>query len=157
MTHIDAVHERVDVLQSRGAGIEISPWPAIHLFWNAPAIDGAKVFETYGLLYHWTTRAHHAAIEETGLAPGQSGGVYLTPSRYSAYLAPYRLGLMNARDVCIGVDVSPIQQLWGPGKAPNCVPVWNGGGLEFFCAEPIPAEQIRSVTAYDVCGELQWP
>jgi len=71
-------------------------------------------------------------------------------------LVPYRLGLQSPRDVCLGVDVSEVSYLWGPGTAPGERPVWKGGGLEFYCAEFVPSAQIKSVNEYSLCGDPQW-
>jgi hypothetical protein len=157
MTHIDSVHERFDVLQIRGSGLQVSPWSARLMSRAAARANGAKIYETFGLLYHWTLRECVDSIRATGLAPGESLGVHLTPSRYSPCIAPYRLGLWGARDICLGVNVAEITEIWGPGTAPGLVPVWDGGGLEFYCTQVIPPEKIETVHQYDVCGDPRWP
>ena len=88
VSHPDAVHERLDDFQARGAGISISPLSAEDLYLDeVEPVDGTKVFETFGLVYHWTQREYLDSILESGLAPGQRGGFWLTPSRYSPCLA----------------------------------------------------------------------
>lgn len=158
LTHLDSVHERLDVVQTRSAGLAISDWSARDLCADGDqSLSGEKLHEIYGLLYHWTASGCVESIRENGLAPGrESGGVFLTPSRYSPCMAPYRLGLASPRDVCLGVDVSQVANIWGPGTAWQTVPVWQGGGLEFYCTETIAWAQVKTVHGYDICGDPQW-
>lgn len=132
---------------------------------NAKPMSGAEVTEAYGLLVHytrWSVLSLIANSEEIGIrgassGTGTSGGVWLSPSVYPACMVPYNLGLESPRDVCVVLDVSRVSELWGPGTIPPSMKhhsIWQGGGVEFYCPEPIPfsAPTLVDVVGVEPCG-----
>jgi hypothetical protein len=118
-----------------------------------PPTTGQDVAGRYGLLAHYTSLDRLVLIHECG---GLYPGTWLTPTAYASCMAPYNLGLNTPRDVCLLIDVSGIQALWGPGRArssataPN---IWQGRGIEFYCPSRIDWDSIRRRLPVWPCGD----
>lgn len=93
-----------------------------------------------------------------GQLSGRSGNCYLTPTYYSASMAPVNLGLAGPVDVCLVIDTARIPVLIGPGTAPAhpnapFSGLWSGGGIEFRSPSPIPNSHIVDVLSLQPFGE----
>lgn len=117
------------------------------------SLSGAEVADSYGLLAHYTRSDLLHLIH----ASGQIGhpGLWLTPTAYSACMAPYNLGLDTPCDTCLLINVRNVEELWGPGTTPGSLAhsgIWQGGGIEFFCPQPIPLSAVVDTQMVEPCG-----
>lgn len=139
---------------------QVSSLPA-HELWQRDVkqfrFSGATVADEYGLLAHYTTVSGLGLIRDDGFIGGKNGGCWLTPTPYAACIAPYDLGLDTPRNLCLLVDVSKLQELWGPGTSEESrwnPAVWQGGAIEFYSAAPVPYEYVKHVIPLAPCGDL---
>ncbi len=151
---------RVDSLArglSRRVG-RVSHAPAIELWRRQDSIfklTGAEAAARYGLMAHYT-RKPLADLMRQGGSIGLDAGCWLTPTPYSACMAPYDLGLNDPRDSVLIVDVTGLNELWGPGTAlpsQRYHSIWQGGGMEFYCPSPIPFLNVVAVQDLEPCGD----
>jgi hypothetical protein len=143
------------------SGGEVSPRPAIELCEKrVPRFkcSGTTVANKYGLLAHYTTEGGLQKIRELDSIGGKEGyGCWLTPTPYAACIAPYDLGLKTPCNVCLLVDVSKCEELWGPGTSGKSVlysAIWRGGAIEFYSAVPVPYDYVTREIQLAPCGDL---
>lgn len=118
-------------------------------------LRATKVARLYGPLLHYTTAPVLRLIIAAGELGRPNAGVWLTPSPYSACLAPYELGLYSPRDVCLLIDTSGIPGLYGPAMAApsSTARLWRGGALEFFSPSPISLDHVLEAVEVGTCGD----
>jgi hypothetical protein len=119
-------------------------------------IPGSEIANIYGLLAHYTTSQKLTEMETTGIIGDRARGCWLTPTAYAACMVPYDLGLPTPRDICLLVDVSGVQFLWGPGTSPpfdKGPAIWQGGGLEFYCPGGVSIDMCRGRFRLSPCGD----
>ncbi len=116
---------------------------------------GRDVAARYGLVAHYMS----SSVLPTAMALGWiggPGGTWLSPTPYAGCLVSYDLGLNTPRDLCILVDVSAFDEVWGPGTAEASTlhsTIWRGGGIEFFVPGPISIDHVREVIRLSPCGD----
>ena len=152
MSRVDDLAEKVDLLRLERK-LDVDSSPADELWARyADSVSGTVLKELYGVLLHYTSIDHVESINTAGIGrPGR--GCWLTPSTYSACVAPYRLGLRSARDMCVMVDVSSLPEIWGPGTSRAGNSIWTGGGIEFYYPGLIPAQCIVGFSEINSCGD----
>jgi len=129
--------------------------PALDLIGHGPSATGQEVAARYGLLAYFLQAMGLPLVLEQGFIGGP-GGTWLTPTPYPGCLAPYDLGLNTPRDLCMLVDVSTLDQLWGPATADRSAShptIWRGGAIEFFYHGPIRLDHVREVIHLHPCGD----
>lgn len=139
----------------------VSPLPADELWQKSVTqfrFSGATVADEYGLLAHYTTVSGLGLIQDDGFISGKKGGgCWLTPTSYAACIASYDLGLDTPRNLCLLVDVSKLEELWGPGTSEESSwspAVWRGGAIEFYSAVPVSYTYVKHVIPLAPCGDL---
>jgi len=104
--------------------------------------DGKRVY------YHYTTSAAAASIKATGLRPGPSGFVYLTPTLYTSKSQVMKeLALdptVGGRDVYFIAALPRDWPLIGPETVPESLEFEQpGGGIQYKSAKPIPPSMLE--------------
>ena len=120
-----------------------------------PPIPGKEVAARYGLLAHYLAGTFLPTVLTQGYI-GSTGGTWLTPTPYPACLAPYNLGLYSPRDLCMLIDVSTLDGLWGPATAERSISfpaIWQGGAIEFFFPGRITLNHVRDIVRLQPCGD----
>ena len=142
--------------QIHDPSVHVHPMCAIDLaLTDAQQITGDEVARLYGPLLHYTTAPVLRLIIAAGELGRPNAGVWLTPSPYSACLAPYELGLDSPRDVCLLIDTSGMPGLYGPARAApsSTARLWRGGALEFFSPSPISLTHVLEAVEVGTCGD----
>ena len=104
----------------------------------------------------YTTVDRLAAALRAGRLGKLETGCWLTPTIYSACMAPPDLGVDYPPAFCVIVDVAGIPNVWGPGTSrPSGLfsSTWKGGAIEFFVPHPIDVGTIRAVYPLLPCGD----
>ena len=141
----------------RDPSIRVHPLPAIDLVFAGTAPrTGDEVNRLYGPLLHYTTAPVLRLLIAAGEIGRPNAGVFLTPSPFSACLAPYELGLDSPRDVCLVINTCGIEELYGPASAPpsSHARLWRGGAIEFFTPAPSSLSQVVEALEVGTCGDL---
>lgn len=135
---------------------QVSQLPADEMYKvGNPPVSGAQVAGAYGFLAHYTTLIRLEQMLQARQIGG-GAGCWLTPTIFAACMAPYDLGLDTPRNVCLLIDVSALDNLWGPGTAgPSRAysAIWRGGAVEFYFPGPIAVDLVRRVYMVEPCGD----
>lgn len=138
-----------------GRRFQPSPLPARDMYdLGHGAFSGAEVTGEYAVLVHYTTQSllpDLIAADAIG-----NPACWLTPTPYASCMTPHDLGLPGPRNACLVVDVSGLDAIWGPGTSPpspSSPGVWRGGGIEFYCPEPVPFSAVEAIIFLEPCGD----
>lgn len=149
----DSLLHSVAQMNSRWA-VSGDPADVLHQRGEAP-LAGSDVAEAFGLLGTYMTTDRLRDFLRAG-AIGLAHGCWLTPTFYSACMAPYDLGVNHPTEACVTLDVRTLPALWGPGTSRpsgRFPSVWRGGAIEFFSPQPIDTRFIRAIQLVFPCGD----
>ncbi|MFG3062312.1 hypothetical protein ACGFYM_27585 [Streptomyces sp. NPDC048231] len=149
MARIDAFAEMLD---REAHSISKLPAIAIREDPESKAQTGAEVAKRHPFMCHYTGIDWLNWIKKNGIR----ADAWVSPTTYSACLAPYRLGLYDAKDIAVILETAQIPLLWGPGTAPPGIfnKVWTGGGIEYQLGPSgAPESSILHVLPLEPCGD----
>lgn len=150
-----------DLLDAHRGGQRRSPEGADKLAAKGDTLSetsGRKVQAKYGMLLHYTRALFKDSINKLGLYPG----AYLTPTPYSACVAPCALGLPLPTNLVVLVKPGRIRTpLYGPALArqsrlADAKELWPGGGIEFLSPHAVPRSAIVGIVEVGSCGDAPW-
>jgi hypothetical protein len=154
------VDELSDVLSNLGSGDPPRHWRSARQLYLMNTVEyrktGADVAKGFGLMLHYTRADLSGVILASGSVGGAVAGAWVTPTAYSACMAPPNLGLATPRDLALVLDVSTVPELWGPGTSveSEAFPLlWRGGGMEFYSPVPLSLDEcLVDVVTLNPCG-----
>ncbi|USY21711.1 hypothetical protein NE857_08960 [Nocardiopsis exhalans] len=154
MVRVDSLAHEIGILRQGNLDGDVYPGPANELWrLEEQPVSGARVHALFGPLVHYTLAEYLSVILSSQIGRDDKG-VHLTPIAYAGCIAPYRLGLPGGVDAWILLDVSEVEELWGPGRARPGRPPWEGGAIEFFSQSPIGLSAMQDYGKINTCGDF---